>query len=385
MKKIILVIFAISLISCARPLSWDVETRSNGPFTYGPPTNVVFQLSSNRMGTDAVHTLTFDIKEGDLETYQAVITYPSEFIFQGFLAVGPPGTQIGSYSVDFDFDGFIDFTIPVFSRDNNNAYADRDLSGTFNSPIDSTLVYSNSNGNHVFTTTLPFGGDGFAQSITGPFTERIVAVINSGIIKNPFMNGTFTATGTFTSVDPDTDGQNNNTGDQPKVVNFNQQLVIVSSDIPLPNKKEAFPAYSPIVSPFVNTNPSQAKPAGIGSKAQGGNILSIKIAYSQFNSAVDIYGAFTISASPDRVSVLNPDGKTFQTFTTNQILNTLRTGTPPSGAKPYLKNITGSVSAHLFDISVDAIPKGTYMVYLLVTPAGNLSQHYLWTTSFVVT
>jgi hypothetical protein len=384
MKKIIFTILVFSFLSCARPLSWDVETKSNGPFTYGPPTNVVFQLSSNRMGTDATHTLMFDIKEGDLETYQAVITYPSEFAFQGFLAVGPPGTQIGSYSVDFDFDGVIDFTIPVYSRDNNNAYADRDLGGTFNSPVDSTLVYSNSNGDHVFTTTLPFGGDGFSQSITGPFTERIIAVINSAIIKNPFMNGAFPAAGVFTSVDPDTDGENNNAGNQPKAINFSQQLVIISSDIPLPTQKQGFPAYLPIVAPLVSSNPSLAKPAGIGSKAQGGDILSVKIALSQFSGAVDIYGAFTASASPGQVNVLNPDGKTFQTFTINQILNALQAGSPPSGAKPYLKNITGSVSAHLFDTSVAGIPKGTYVVYLLVTPAGNLTKHYLWTTSFVV-
>jgi hypothetical protein len=298
--------------------------------------------------------------------------------------VGPPGTQIGSYSVDFDFDGVIDFTIPVYSRDNNNAYADRDLSNTFNSPVDSTLVYSNSNGDHVFTTTLPFGGDGFSQSITGPFTERIIAVINSAIIKNPFMNGAFPAAGVFTSVDPDTDGENNNAGNQPKAINFSQQLVIISSDIPLPTQKQGFPAYLPIVAPLVSSNPSLAKPAGIGSKAQGGDILSVKIALSQFSGAVDIYGAFTASASPGQVNVLNPDGKTFQTFTINQILNALQAGSPPSGAKPYLKNITGSVSAHLFDTSVAGIPKGTYVVYLLVTPAGNLTKHYLWTTSFVV-
>jgi uncharacterized membrane protein len=131
--------------------------------------------------------------------------------------------------VDFGFDGVSDFTIPVYSIDNNNAYADRDISNSFTASVDSTMAYSNSGGNHVFTTTLPFGGDGSPQTITGPFTERIVAVINSGILTNPASAGTYTATGVFTSVDPDTDGADNTTGDPPMTLNISQDILITST------------------------------------------------------------------------------------------------------------------------------------------------------------
>jgi hypothetical protein len=226
MKKYILFISVLFLLSCARPLSWKIETKQTGPFSYGPPTNVNFQLSTTTAGESAIHTLTFDIKAGDLETYKTIITYPKEYTFNGFLALGPAGTQIGSYSVDFDFDGSLDFTIPVYSIDNTNAYADRDLNGVFTASIDSTIVYSNSNGKHVFTTTLPFGGDADPQTVTGPFTERVTAVLNAGILTNPASGGNYTATGVFTSVDPDTDGDDDGQGQSPQVLNFTQDIVI---------------------------------------------------------------------------------------------------------------------------------------------------------------
>lgn len=220
------VLFTIFLFSCARPISWNVTTKVEGPFTYGPPTNVNFSLSSDKTGTTAVHTLAFNIKEGDLETYQSVITYPDAFTFNGFLALGPTGTQIGSYGVDFNFDGTIDFSIPIYVINNYNAYADRDINGSFNNSIDSTLTYSSTPGTHVLTTILPFGGDGSPGSITGPFTERIVAMVNTGIFTNPTVGGIYTLSGVFTSVDPDTDGPDDSAGDSPQILNFSRQIRI---------------------------------------------------------------------------------------------------------------------------------------------------------------
>ncbi len=378
--------FLISLLflfSCARPLSWDVVTKSDGPFSYGPPTNIVFQLNSNRAGEDASHTLMFDIREGDLETYRSVVAYSPEFTFNGFLAAGPAGSQVGSYSVDFDFDGNVDFTIPVYSIDDTHAYADRDVLGFFNG-IDSTLSYANSHGNHVFTTTLPFGGDGSSQTITGPFSERVTAVINSGILRNPSAQGTYLVTGTFTSVDPDTDGQTNGQGEEPRILNRSWNLVMVSADIPVPDSKQGFPLFAAIADPVVSANLSAARPVGIGSVAQGGSTLSVRVALSRFNGAVDIYGAFIMQSQPDRVNILNPDGTSFTTFALNDIQNALQTGIPPAGADPWLKDVTGSVNARLFDIGTEDVPPGTYEVYLLVTPVGDLAGYYLWSSSFAV-
>lgn len=384
MRKSVYFFVLLFLLSCARPLSWPVDTDNTGPFIYGPPTNINFQLSSNIPGADAAHTLMFDIKQGDLETYQTAITYPSEFTFNGFLAIGPAGTQIGSYSVDFDFDGIVDFIIPVISIDNNNAFADREPNGTFNNLIDSTLVYSNSSGNHVFTTTLPFGGDGDAQTIKGPFTERITSVINSGILKNPLTAGIYTSTGIFTSVDPDTDGSDNGTGNQPLILNFTQNFVIASEIMAVPTQQQTFPTYSPIASPVFSTDPAQANPISVGSVAEGENAFSVHIGLNQFPSSVDIYGAYISSTDPTTINVLNPDNASFSFFTVNDIINALSTGIAPAGSQPWKANTTGPVGVHLFDIIISTLPSGTYNAYLLVTPAGNLLIYYLWETFFVI-
>lgn len=188
----------------------------------------MFNVSSNVAGAKPTHTLQFDIKTGDLETYQAIITYPDQFVFNGFLAFGPVGTQVGSYVVNFDFDSVIDFTIPVYSLSNTKAYGDRDVNGSYSPTLDSTLTYTNPASTHVFTTILPNGGDGDPNTVTGPFTERLMATMNSGILTNPVSSGTYVAKGDFTSVDPDNDGVNDNQGDALQVLNVSSDITIIT-------------------------------------------------------------------------------------------------------------------------------------------------------------
>lgn len=159
--------------------------------------------------------------------------------------------------------------------------------------------------------------------------------------------------------------------------NINAQTIII------PTSQQSW-AYAPVDSPVMSSDPSQAKPVGVGSVATGGSILSIQIGLNQFSDLVDIYGAFTVSTDPDHVNVLNPDGASFTSFTVSEIENALLTGTPPIGAQPWKANVTGSIDEHLFDILISEIPSGTYTAYLLVTPTGSLIRYYIWATRFLV-
>ena len=165
-------------------------------------------------------------------------------------------------------------------------------------------------------------------------------------------------------------------------------LFLISSSvyadiIPLPNSRQGF-SYSPVETPVFSSDPAQAKPVGLGSVAIGGDTLSIQIGLNQFSGPVDIYGAFTVSADPLRVNVLNPNGTSFTSFTISDIMIALATGVPPAGAQPWRTNVTELINEDLFDMPVSSIPAGSYTVYLLVTPAGSLSSYYLWITSFVI-
>lgn len=209
--------------SCAHGISEKVRTAPNQAPTFGPPTNVGLQLSTTDIGVKAVQTLTFDVQQGDFETYQAVITYPAGFVFNGF---GPPGTQVGSFSGDFFIDQTNDFTIPVFSIDGNTAATFVGPPEALDPAVDIILSYSTANGKHIFTITIPLGGDGNPTTVAAPFAQRLSAVINSGVLTNPTTAGTYTARALITSVDPDNDGPNDQAGEAPLSLNFSQDIAI---------------------------------------------------------------------------------------------------------------------------------------------------------------
>lgn len=222
-----LLITALLLPSCLQTPLYPEKCDQGPPYYYGPPTYIKFKLNKYGPGRDAKHTLTFDITECHLETYQAVITYSSQFTWNGFLALGGAGTQIGSYNLDIHIpDGIIDYTVPVYSQSNTTAYVDRFNNGSYESEDDPILSYTSPGGVHTLTITVPDGGDGVSTTVEGPFTERLIAIINQGIFTNPASTGTYSVTGNFTSVDPDTDNANNFSGHAPQTYSHMENIEI---------------------------------------------------------------------------------------------------------------------------------------------------------------
>lgn len=178
------------------------------PRAYGQPPFYGFGVAFSAAGLSTAQRAFFDVVADTLETYRAVITYPSAFGFNGFLALGPPETQIGAYGVDFDRDGTVDLALPLRALSADTAYADGDGSGGLTAS-DPVLQHT---GSHVFTTTLPRGGDGLARVKLGRVAMGASVALYAGIITNPTTPATYQVTGSFTSVDPDSgdadDGQN---------------------------------------------------------------------------------------------------------------------------------------------------------------------------------
>ncbi|MCL4476491.1 MAG: Ig domain-containing protein [Nitrospirae bacterium] len=198
------------LLSSCAPYSLHAPVDPPGPYTYGPPGNVDFRLSSYEAGAEASHTLSFDIRQGDLQTAHVSVGYwsygASTFVFKGFLAVGPPNTQIGEYSIDFNFDGLPDFVIPLRSIDADNAYADINFNGKFDGDLsnlssitDVWIRHGFGEYPHRFETLLPFGGDG-NSSLTGAFSGRVTAVMYAGILTNPPFGGQYKVMADFWAV-----------------------------------------------------------------------------------------------------------------------------------------------------------------------------------------
>ncbi len=175
------------------------QTLLPEPAAYALPPNAFFDLRLPLAGFSSGHVLSFDVVANDLETFRAVLTYPSGFGFDGFLALGPAETQIGAYGVDFNQDGIVDLTLPLRALTADAAYVDGNGNGRLDAS-DPTLAHS---GAHVFTTTLPRGGDGLARVKLGRVAMRATAALYAGILTNPVTPGDQQVTSSFTSVDPD--------------------------------------------------------------------------------------------------------------------------------------------------------------------------------------
>jgi hypothetical protein len=140
--------------------------------------------------------------------------------------------------------------------------------------------------------------------------------------------------------------------------------------IAVPTDCQSF-TYSSVTSPVLSADPSQAKPMGLGTVAEGGGILSITVKTYQFSDPVDIYfGLYSSEIDPNNYYLLTSGG-TFQKLS--------------EGLAPWKANITGPINESLLgNIQTSSLPEGTYYLYLLVTPTGNLSNYYLWITNFSV-
>lgn len=203
---------------------------NRGIFQYGVAPNATYSVGLARVGESAVHELHFDVTVGELETLRAVLTYPPEFGFNGFLSLGPANTQVGSFTVDLNFDGTPELTIPVRSLSDTVAYADLNPDGTYASYLEPTIEHT---GTHVLTATLPNGGDGNPATLTSPASLRMGLVLLPGIFTNPAVAGQYLVTGDFTSIDPDTGGFDDAANNPPLTHSTNLPLTIVEvSNIP---------------------------------------------------------------------------------------------------------------------------------------------------------
>ena len=140
--------------------------------------------------------------------------------------------------------------------------------------------------------------------------------------------------------------------------------------IPVPTYCQSF-TYSSATSPVLSADPSQAEPIGLGTVAEGGDTLSITVETHEFTGPVDIYfGLHSTEIDPDNIYLLTSGGA-FQKSS--------------ESIAPWKANITGPIDESLFgDIQTSSLPKGTYYLYFLVTPTGNLSNYYLWMPNFPV-
>ncbi len=152
---------------------------------------------------------------------------------------------------------------------------------------------------------------------------------------------------------------------------FTGTVTVNAPTMPLPTSQQVFVIGPPISAPVFSAIAAQAEPIGIGPVANGGNPLDILIGLDQFQTPVDVYFALAAPAiDPVNIYILTPTG--FQTLTA-------------AGLVPWIPGTLGNAAVGLFgSIPTSLLPKGTYTLFLVITPAGSTSTYYLWSTSFAI-
>jgi len=139
----------------------------------------------------------------------------------------------------------------------------------------------------------------------------------------------------------------------------------------MPTAQQMF-TYGATSAPIAGVDVTTTMPIGVGQVAMGGNTLAIQLATSQFSGPVDMYFAlYAPSVDPFNVYMLHPDGS----------MQPASSG----GIEPWMSGVSG-VNQNLFGtIPTSELPKGTYTLGLMATPAGTgMANYYLWMTSFTV-
>ncbi|MCL4686122.1 hypothetical protein KJ059_15380 [Myxococcota bacterium] len=188
-----------------------------------------FDVDSSAPGSTTGLRVVFHIPQGVREVHEAVFVAPAAFGFLGFDALGA-GAPIGKWEFDFAlpdgvFDDPANRTLDHFALDADSAFSDSDASGGLTA-TDPTVSHSlGLAGEHVFTISLPAGGDGDPGSCLSRFPTDIRYTLFDGILVNPDSAGPYTVAIEATSIDLDTGGASDGFGpDEPLL--FTKDVIV---------------------------------------------------------------------------------------------------------------------------------------------------------------
>jgi len=131
-------------------------------------------------------------------------------------------------------------------------------------------------------------------------------------------------------------------------------------------------SFGPTTDPFIGYGPEDTMPMGVGSVAVGGDMLTVHAQVGQFQMPMDIYFAlYAPSVDPFNIYLMDQAG-----------------GLQPAsmGMSPWITGVT-SIDEMPFGASIPTsmLPKGTYYLGLMATPAGsNMATYYFWITNFLI-
>ncbi len=148
-------------------------------------------------------------------------------------------------------------------------------------------------------------------------------------------------------------------------------ITVNASTLPLPGSQQSF-SYAPISSAVLSADPSQAKPVEVGDIASGGSNLELAVRTAALSGPVDVYFAIAAPALDSDIYILD---KNYSLKKVSEV-----------GLVPWKEDVT-VVNEQLFGqiiVTTSGLPKTTYYLYLVITPANSVGTYYIWITYFMV-
>lgn len=190
------------------------------------PLIFILTLSSYAPGADFGFNVITQMTTGQREIYQAEVTLPQDATFNGFDIWGA-GALIGGYGFNFDGNEGVDRYLPVYAISHEMAYADSNLNGSFESDREPAIEHSGgATSPHMVKVTVPYGGDANQTTGTAQFDSEIIFGMRTGLFTHGLTTGAYTLSSDFISVDPDTDGADDNAGDPPITISATRTISI---------------------------------------------------------------------------------------------------------------------------------------------------------------
>lgn len=185
-----------------------------------------------RPGSSTPHSFVFSPPGDSLLTYQILVSFSTAFLFNTF---GSPGNTVGEYRI-VDPAGALIRTALIIALTATSAYIDLNNNLTHQPEFEPEIAYQNAIPGALVQTlliTFPLWAGGDENLAAYALTDFAIFTLFAGILTNPSAPGLYTTKFNFTSIDPDSGGADDNSGDDPVFVEVITKLRVYAIMAPI--------------------------------------------------------------------------------------------------------------------------------------------------------
>lgn len=182
------------------------------PFNQAMVSNTPPAAEPAEPGASTAHTMVLTPPGNTLLTRTILLTLSTAYAFHGFTALqGNPG----EYRI-VDPTGTLVLLAPILALSTTAAFIDLNNSGSHEAQWEPLIQWQAISATlQGFLITFPLWAGGPPGMAAYKLTDFAILTLFAGLLSNPLIAGTYRHNYTFTSIDPDSGGDNDNSGNSP--------------------------------------------------------------------------------------------------------------------------------------------------------------------------